>query len=81
MPNFTPIQTRMLAVLQDGRPHKKSELWECIGDSVASYSTIKVHICFIRRKLRPLGQDIVCEFRHKMIYYRQVRMLNPPNKG
>lgn len=75
--SWTPTQRRMLAVLADGQPHHKSELQACLPDEL---STIYMHVSNIRAKLRPQGQDIICEYRHQTIYYRHVRLLSSPYK-
>lgn len=75
MPHFTPTEQRMLKILSDGFPHHKSELQACLYDEE---STIRQHIYNIRAKLRPRGEDIVCELRLHGIHYRHVRLLASP---
>lgn len=66
---WTPIQTKMLQVLSDGKPHRKAELQACLNDELAPIAT---HIMHIRRKLRQVGHDIVCEVAYCKAYYRRV---------
>lgn len=76
MPPFTPTERRMLAMLADGLPHRKKELHLCLGDELSDFSTVRVHIHNIRKKLRRYGQDIVCELSSRRIFYRHVRSLH-----
>ena len=64
MPDWTPTQARMLKVLSDGMPHRYEELRACLDDELAR--NVKTHIGHIRKKLRPIGQDIVCEYRGRL---------------
>ena len=72
---FTKTQKRILEVLADGGRHLKAELKNSLPDKEASPKTVAVHICYLRKKLRPIGQDIVCEYYRRRIHYRQVRLL------
>lgn len=72
---FTPTQRRILAVLNDGMPHNRGELWACIGDDKGVPSLLSQHISNIRKHLRPIGQDIICEFANRTLNYRHVRLL------
>ena len=60
MPEFTPTEKRILQALADDRGHSKQELDRCLGDELAGYNTLSVHITNIRRKLLPIGQTIYC---------------------
>lgn len=77
MAKFTPTEVKILAVLSDGMPHTREELHGCLMDELGDLSNVKVHITYLRRKLRPMGQDIVyyCHTRREM-RYRHVRLLN-----
>lgn len=72
---FTPTQRRMLAVLADGQPHARRELRACLFDELGTASNIRFHLCSIRKVLRPLRQDIICELHRGTIKYRHVRLL------
>lgn len=72
---FTPIQSRMLEVLSDGMPHIMDELHACLNDDLGPRSNIYYHISNLRQKLRPRGQDIICEFIRRRTYYRHVQLL------
>jgi DNA-binding response OmpR family regulator len=82
MPDYTPTQQRMLAILADGMPHTREELHTCINDDLADMHVVNVHISLLRRKLRPIGQDIVKEigfqFKH---YFRHIRLLASSTDG
>jgi hypothetical protein len=75
-----PIQIKMLDVLSDGLPHSRKELHACLSDPMVDMAAIRVHICHIRKVLRPRGQDIVCELKHRKIHYRHVRLLLDPGE-
>lgn len=72
---FTPTQRRIMHVLSDGLPHHRDEVLRCIDDPMASRSNVANHILLVRRKLRPLGHDIVCELYRASIYYRHIILL------
>jgi len=75
---FTKTQQRILDVLSDGLRHQNQELKELLpdqeADGLAKHKTVIVHIVHIRKKLRPIGQDILCEFYNRKKYYRRVRL-------
>lgn len=73
---FTPTQKRILAVLADGDAHTPEELLKCLDDELADIPTLQVHICRIRKVLRPAGQDIIAEYVRRDCRYRHVRLLN-----
>lgn len=72
------IREQMLELLSDGLPHTRAELHSLCGPS--SRSTIRTHIHFIRRTLRPKGEDIICELHRRALCYRHVRLLRSPNE-
>jgi DNA-binding response OmpR family regulator len=73
--SFTPIEGRVLEVLSDGLSHPRQELLDCLQDDQAARTALQMHVSRIRKKLRPQGQDIVCEVKGYGIYYRHVRLL------
>lgn len=74
--SLSPIQRKMLEVLSDGMPHTREELHACLWDEQGALSNIKAHITAIRAKLRPIGEDILCEVGYKLQFrYRHVRLL------
>lgn len=76
---FTPTQQKMLAVLADGQAHVRKELHECLEDPLTSVKAIRAHLSSIRRLLRTMGEDIVCELKDRAICYRHVRLLGSSN--
>ncbi len=74
--HFTPTQRLLLNVLADGRPHSRAELHGCF-DELAEVKRVRNTISLMRAKLRPEGEDIVCELRSRQIWYRHVRLLKP----
>lgn len=81
MPHFTPTEQRMLKILSDGFPHHKSELQVCLPDNLGDITNIRAHLSFLRKKLRPKGEDILCELCRGEAYYRWVRILASPYDG
>ena len=75
MPIFTPIESRIVAVLADGLPHHPRELVPLIGDEMADVGNVQDHITNLRKKLNPIGEHVVCEFVSRQRLYRQVRLL------
>lgn len=75
--DFTPAERRILDVLQDGMRHKRDEVFEALknGDTQMDRTALHNHMQRIRQKLRPKGQDIVCEMYQQGLYYRHVRLL------
>jgi len=69
----------MLEVLKDGLPHDRGELHACLGDELAPFSAVRVHITYLRHKLRPKGQDIICESVNQRFTYRWARTLLSPD--
>ncbi len=73
---FTKTQTAILAVLSDGQPHTREELHKCLPDDMTEMAAVRVHVCNIRKLLRPKGEDIICELKNSKIHYRHVRILS-----
>jgi DNA-binding response OmpR family regulator len=78
---FTPTEVRILALLSDGQPHAKTELLKCIDDELTDLTALRMHFTRIRRKIRPLGQDVICEFVKRQTMYRHVRLLGSSHNG
>jgi len=79
MDKHTPTQQRILDVLSDGCPHPMTELLVCLPDPVANTrKNVAWHLVELRKKLRPVGQDILCQFLNRRLYYRHVRLLASP---
>lgn len=75
MPHYTPTETKILGALSDGKRHTAKELVAYLYDDMGSPSNVRRHILNIRKKLKPVGQHIVCEYDKGRYYYRQVRLL------
>ena len=72
---FTRTQQAILNVLADGLPHARQEIHACLPDELGAMSNIRAHLSNIRKGLRPMGQDIICEWAKRQYCYRQVRLL------
>ena len=82
MPNFTPTQQKIIDMLSDGKPHSRKELKRCLPDELAELKTVNVHIAHIRLKLRPLGEDIICEMGPmNHLGFRHIRLLTSSTSG
>lgn len=73
-----PTHQRIMKVLLDGLPHKRSELHACLQDELADSKTVISHLCNLRKILRPKGLDVVCRSFGGRGYHRfqLVRLLN-----
>lgn len=77
MPKFTVTEERILKMLRDGQRHTKYELVTAINpNNLNSYAAMAMHISNIRKKLRPVGEDIICELSGRIIHYRHVRLIS-----
>lgn len=81
MPHFTPTEQRLLAVLGDGLDHHRDELMACLSDDMTERSTLRTHFFRMKKKLHPVGQDIVCIRNGAGFRYRQVRLLHSSHDG
>jgi len=75
MAGFTRIQRKILKLLSDGLPHRPAELQQCLYDTETSLAGVRVHLTLLRKKLRPNGEDIICEYINRSYRYRHVRLL------
>ena len=71
---FTETQQKFIDILSDGKSHHRTELRNAI-DSQATFANVHDHLYLLRKKLRPIGQDIICELANRRICYRHVRLL------
>ena len=78
---FTPTQLRILQVLSDGLQHTRAELIACLCDDLCGKGVVATHLTYLRAKLRPMGQDVVCEAVGRSVKYRHVRLLHSSNDG
>lgn len=82
MPTFTPTQARIIKMLADGMPHTRKELKTCLDDELAELGAVNFHVSILRKKLRPIGQDIVCELgAGYRLGFRHIRLLASSNDG
>jgi hypothetical protein len=57
---FTTTEQRILTRLQEGGTHPPGSLISCLYDELGSLDAVRVHINNMNKKLRPVGQEIVC---------------------
>ena len=78
---FTPTQRKLMNLLQDGQAHPRDSLCRCFPDELANPNNIRVHITYLRRKLKLQGMDISCETISRVCYYRLVRTMASASNG
>ena len=61
LPQMTPTQRRMLALLSDGKVHSKEEMHKCLCDELGRIENISPHVTHLRQQLRTVNRDLVCE--------------------
>lgn len=71
---YTPTQSRLLAVLADGLPHSRDELYGCLNDEQALPNTLNVHLTYLRAKLRQHGEDVMVRFIRGRPHYCHVNL-------
>ena len=72
---LTKTQQLLMDVLQDGKPHTKEELLAVMIDPLSSIDMVKLHICLLRKKLRPNGHDVLLDRKGYTNRYRLVRLV------
>lgn len=75
---LTKTETAIMNLMRDGERHHKTEILELLDHPIIenSNSTIVcVHMHNIRKKLTPLGYNILCEYYRRNFYYRLVRIV------
>lgn len=73
---FTPKETQLLELLSDGKSHLKTEIQDKLDMDVLHQLMTN-----LRRKLNPIGQDIVCTIDRRRTAYQHVRLLANPYNG
>jgi len=75
MSQYTPTEARLVDMLSDGKPHSRRELLTCIDDDQAVFSNLRWHLCSVRKKVKPLGEDILFISGNFQSGYQHVRTL------
>ena len=77
MIEWTPIQTKILAVLNDGKLHSNKELHACLEDELAPMANLYPHLTAINEKLELIEQKVICD-RSQIngTRYRRVRLVH-----
>lgn len=80
---FTPTQARIMAVLCDGAAHTYHDLVGCLWDEACldPKASLATHISYIRKIIRPRGEEISCTLLGGVGYYRHVRTLSSAYDG
>jgi hypothetical protein len=77
---YTATERRMLKVLADGKPHKAEQLRRCLSDDLGEVCNIAPHLSNLRRKLRRVGEEIICRKYGTANYYMRVKLLYSPHE-
>lgn len=72
------VLEKMLQILSDGKPHPRSELFDCMEDALGETSTIRVHLCRLRKQLEPKHETISRIQFNGQVYYQHVRLMASP---
>lgn len=78
---FTPVQTCMLHILSDGLCHFPDELRGCCPDDMVTLKNVRAHLSILRKKLRPIGEDVICQWDGGKFKYRHVRLITSSHDG
>lgn len=58
---LTPTEQKIVDALSDGLTHSIIALHPCLVDDLSPATNVYIHICNIRKKIRPNGHDIISE--------------------
>lgn len=75
---FTATQRRILNLLGDGLRHTRAEIFKCLSDNLQNEEHVNNHLSRIRKKMRPVGHDIICIHENGVYYYQHVRLGTDP---
>ena len=74
MLRFTRTEQLIYDTLADGQSHSKEELKTLLSDDLSA-STLKTHLTNMRKKMNPIGHDIISESWRDGTRYRWVRIV------
>lgn len=81
MTRLTNKERILLEALSDGKAHSRQDLIRLLdSDGLMSASTLRVHICSLRKKL-PAGEAILPTLVNRKSSYQHVRLLASPYDG
>lgn len=75
---FTDTERRILLLLSDDLPHTLGELFTCLDDELATMNAVHVHLRNLRKKLRLLGEDVLCVAVRRRVAYQHVGLPRRP---
>jgi len=78
--DLTFTQFRLVQLLADGKVHTRFELCQCLRDELGTVATMRVHVCVLRKKLKPQGYNIHSETISGECYYRLARIVSSPHE-
>ena len=72
---LTPTENIIVGILSDGFAHKRIDLLSaCDSDGLMESVTLQNHISNIRKKVRPVGRDVIFQRIAGVSYYRLVKL-------
>ena len=78
MPKFTKTEEKILTILADGKRHVTRDVRAEVmnGDEYENMAVaFQMHMSRIRKKLNPIGQDIICQYHGGKMHYIHVRLI------
>lgn len=79
--HLTRTERKILRVVSDGKPHTREELRACLLDQRSQDATVAVHLTGLRKKINPMGLDIICVWHRRQRKYQWVKLLHGKNNS
>lgn len=77
-PRLTPELQKLYAALSPCVPVRAAELQRVLGDELAGNGTLRTQLTYLRRRLRPSGEDVATHIVDGTTYYQLVRLTASP---
>lgn len=78
---FTPTQKRIMDLLSDGLPHKRSEIIEKCLEDLSQPKAVSRQVGSMRPHLEPNGETIIAQLIGRTVHYRWVRLTGSAYDG
>jgi len=75
--HLTPTERVLFEALADGEAHSPYDLLKLLDDELADKRTLHVHVHNLRRKVRAIGEDIMCQSFGRRLGYRRIKLITP----
>lgn len=76
MTQFTQTEQRILLATANGEGHRVEVLLACFEDDTADKKNLGNVLYSLRKKLRPMGQDLIVQSFGRKVMYRRIRHLH-----